>query len=45
VNSATGRTAKQISVKVKAVLAKKLGYSKLKAISDTVNGSDVEIHK
>jgi hypothetical protein len=43
VNSATRRIAKQISVKLQAFLARNPDCSKLKAISDINNQSDVEM--
>jgi hypothetical protein len=41
VNSTTG---KQVSAKLKAVLPRNLGQSKLKSISNTINCFDVRIH-
>ena len=32
-------------LKKKKVLARQLGYSKLTTVSDTINASDVKIHK
>ena len=41
-----GRTEKKKSLnQTVAVLARKLGYSKMKAESDIINGSDAKIYK
>jgi len=40
-----GKTAKQVSTKLKAVLPRNLDYSKLKSISNTIYWFDVKIHQ
>lgn len=40
-----GKTAKQVSAKLRAVLPRNLDYNKLKSISNTIIQSDVKIHQ